>query len=77
MTDRQYISCGFRPDATKGYTYHNDGPPVAPGDRVVVESRNGGESKVTVLAVVDQPDIETNGILRLAEEPAPDAEVPA
>lgn len=33
---RQYVAVRFTPGDRRTYTYHNDGPPVAPGDTVTV-----------------------------------------
>jgi hypothetical protein len=77
MTQRQYIACAFRPGDRKTYSYHNDGPAVAVGDRVVVFSR-GRESRVSVEAILDKPPpgIETKAILRMVDQP-PDQVPPA
>ena len=51
----QYVTIKFRPLDAKTYTYHFDGPPVAPGDRVKVPSRDGdGWQGVHVVAVSDE-----------------------
>lgn len=69
MPDRQYIACAFRPGDPRGYTYFNDGPPVAIGDRVVVATKRG-EQKVSVVAIVPEPPFVTKGIVRMVEMPA-------
>ena len=69
MTDaapanRQFVACVFREGDQRSYTYHNDGEPVAVGDRVRVTDRRGGEQTVTVAALVDQePPFPTKPIL--------------
>ena len=42
---RQFVACAFT-NGGRSYTYHNDGDPVAVGDKVEVETRHG-------IAVVD------------------------
>lgn len=72
MSNRQYIACRF-PNQTRVYTYHNDGDPVAVGDKVIVESRTGRAFVEVVSLSDDKPPFETKEILGLApprEEPA-------
>ena len=61
---RQFVAVRFKPGATKVYTYHNDGPPLAVGDRPAVdEARGDGWQRVEVAAIVDgPPDFPTKGI---------------
>ena len=63
MSDRQYLACAFRPDATRTYTYHNDGEPVSVGDVVRVEVPDGGWKPVTVREIVRAPTFTTRPIL--------------
>ena len=50
---RQYVGCTFK-GGGRIYTYHNDGDPVAVGQEVKVESREGGWQRVTVVSVSEQ-----------------------
>lgn len=70
---RQYIAVRFRPADRQPYTYHNDGAPVAVGDRVKVPDRSGdGWNRATVEAVdVEEPKFATKAILGMVEEAAP------
>lgn len=68
--NRQYIACQFG-QSDRAYTYHNDGEPLAIGDRVVVQNRSG-ESTLTVVVIhEDAPPFDTKPVLRKAE-PLPD-----
>ena len=72
---RQFVACKFKPWDQRSYTYHNDGAPVAVGDRVTVETAKGTQT-VTVDALVPHaPTFPTKPILGLA--PPPDEEPPA
>lgn len=56
---RQYVVIKFNPSDLRTYTYHNDGPPVAVGDKVEVETKRGTAS-VEVVAVDDtEPNFAT------------------
>lgn len=72
---RQYLIAKFSSADTRGYTYHNDGPPVAAGDRVLVAGRGDKPRTVTVHEIgVPKPEgFETKAILG----PAPPPEEPA
>lgn len=61
---RQFLTATFG-SGGMAYTYHNDGPPVAVGDRVHVNGRGGkGTRTVTVQAVdVPQPVFDTKPII--------------
>lgn len=66
---RQFLSCAFKAGG-RAYTYHNDGEPLAPGDLVRVEGRNGSEQRVEVVGLwADDapPPFETKPILGLAD----------
>lgn len=75
MADRQFVACAFRATDTRTYTYHNDGPPVVPGDEVKVADKSGdGWRRVYVREVwCPKPAFETKPILGIAE---PDEEPP-
>lgn len=68
---RQYVSVKFAPGDRRAYTYHNDGPPVAVGDAVSVEVKQGRETKVcTVVEVSDaKPPFDTRAIKANLGEP--------
>ena len=74
----QFIECRFNPNATRGYTYQNDGEPVAVGDFVEVESARGeGKQCIEVVALLDRaPPFATKPILGKAA-PAEEAAAPA
>lgn len=56
----QYVTITFQK-----YTYHNDGPRVAVGDKVKVNTKTGGVHEVTVIGVSDEkPPYETKSIVR-------------
>lgn len=70
---RQFVACAFREGQTRTYTYHNDGEPVAPGDRVQIMSRDGlGKQTVFVVTLLDDaPSFPTKPILGKAPPPPP------
>ena len=60
---RQFIEVAFKPGG-KTYCYHNDGEPVAVGDKVKVEARDEGWTAVEVRAIRETPPaFETKAIL--------------
>lgn len=71
---RQYVAAKFRVEDKRTYTYHNDGDPVKPGDRVKVEDRSGDGWKAVHVAEVSYaaPPFATKPVLGLAP-----AELPA
>lgn len=75
---RQYLSIAFR-DGAREYTYHNDGEPVAKGDKVKLPGRkpDDGWQRGTVTKVLeDKPadlKFETKAILGKLDEPEPSA----
>ena len=78
MSNRQFIACVFRPGDTRSYTYHNDGDPVAVGDKVLVESpRDEGKMTIEVVKIVpEKPSFPTKPIIGkapAAEEKKDDA----
>lgn len=63
---RQYIVCKFGPTQKRGFTYHNDGPPVEVGDDVKVPAPRGdgwNSAIVTEVGVAAPTAFETKGIL--------------
>lgn len=67
----QYVAVKFRQQDTRTYTYHNEGKPVAAGDRVMVDTRDGYQI-VDVASVTDEkPPFATKAILGLAPKPKP------
>lgn len=65
--ERQFLACTFNAGG-RAYSYHNDGPPLAKGDRARVLGRNGAEQTVTVEWVMESPPpFETKPILGLAD----------
>lgn len=62
MTNRQYVAVQFNPWDRRSYTYHNDGDPVAIGDKVLVTTPRG-QSTVEVVSLPEQvPSFETKPI---------------
>ena len=79
----QHVAVKYSESSEKTYTFHNDGVPVAPGDRVLVETGKG--TKVVVVASVREPapddkplGFATKPILGLAPPPEekPEGETP-
>ena len=71
-TPRQYVACAFV-EGGRAYTYHFDGEqPLAKGERVVVDGKNG-EAKISVVEIVEKPpQFETKAIKgRAPVEPEP------
>lgn len=71
---RQHVAVKFNPESERTYTYHNDGEPVAAGDRVLIETGKGTKvvtvHSVRVRSADDPPlEFETKGILGLAPPP--------
>lgn len=70
MSNRQYVAVQFKPWDRRTYTYHNDGEPVAEGDKVEVTT-NDGTKTVTVASVsYEAPAFETKPIDGLADASA-------
>lgn len=67
----QFITCKFREHDTRTYTYVNNGPPVAAGDTVRCESRDGnGYQRITVVEVdVAEPSFACKPIYAIDEDP--------
>lgn len=69
---RQFVAIVFRPGDLRTYTYHNDGEPVAVGDRVMIPGRKGGEQAVTVAALpAEAPQFPTKPIIGPAQVDVP------
>jgi hypothetical protein len=75
---RQYLTAKFRPADKRAYTYHNDGPPVAPGNEVKLPSTRGtdGWLRGTVFGLISEAEakaqpFDTKAILGLVNEPMP------
>ena len=68
---RQYLSVLFNHGGTMAYTYHNDGEPFLPGDRVLVPGKGGkGTRTVTVHEIrLPKPRFETKAIIGRAPPP--------
>lgn len=70
MSKRQYVSVRYKSSGTRAYTFHNDGEPLAIGDKVKVPDARGGTEPVTV-EVVDiwdrVPEFKTKGIIGKAD----------
>lgn len=62
---RQFVAVRFNADSKRIYTYHNDGPPVRPGQMVDVEGRPSLE---VIEVTKEKPAFETKPILGLAKE---------
>lgn len=69
MSTRQYVACVFRPGDVRNYTYHFDGDPLAPGDKVLVDSpRDEGKMTIEVVKIVPKPPFPTKPIIGKAPE---------
>lgn len=66
MSERQYITVRFSEKDWRTYTYHNDGAPVAEGDRVEVQTVHGIKTVVVALAGFEQPPFQTKPIIGMA-----------
>jgi len=68
---RQYLTAKFSSADTRAYTYHNDGEPVACGDKVLVPGRGDKPRTVTVheIGVAKPEGFETRAIIGLAPPP--------
>jgi hypothetical protein len=66
----QFVATRFRPNERRLYTFHNDGEPVALGDFVEVELRDGSKKIVEVASLIDaKPSFPTAPVLSKAERP--------
>ena len=68
MAQRQYVGIKFRPGDTRTYTYHNDGPPVAVGDTVKINGRDGWKAHEVHSATFDKPAFDTKPIMLPGED---------
>lgn len=76
---RQYVEAKFRLNDKRAYTYHNDGDPLAVGDKVEVDSpRDEGKMTIHVVGISSRPPkFPTKPILRkVLEEPKADGLFP-
>lgn len=60
---RQYVTCKFNPWDHRTYTYHNDGPRLEPGAKVVVETARGQTEVIVETVDVPQPKFATKPIV--------------
>lgn len=58
----QFVSVKYRPGDTRSYTFHNDGPPVAVGDTVRVDGRDGWQAVLAVAVTDQKPAFQTKAI---------------
>jgi hypothetical protein len=59
----QYVACRFA-ESGRTYTYHNDGEPVAVGDKVKVLTQREGQKTVTVAEILTaKPKFDTKPVL--------------
>lgn len=66
----QYVACKFSPKDRHTYVYSWIGPPLSAGDIVRVESRHGGEKRVTVDKIITEtPHIPVKPVLGLYKPP--------
>lgn len=70
MPNRQYVACQFNPWDRRTYTYHNDGGPVASGDQVEVETKDGAKVVQVVTILDGPPSFETKPITGKVAQPA-------
>ena len=78
----QHVIVKFSPDSDRTYTYHNEGPPVAAGDKVVIETGKGTKAVEVVRVATPAPDdpplgFKTKGILGLAPPPPEEEGAPS
>jgi hypothetical protein len=64
---RQFLAVRFD-GSTRPYTYHNDGPPCAVGDRVRVKTGRTKPVTVTVAGILRRPGFATKPILGRVED---------
>lgn len=66
---RQFVNVEFK-RGSRAYSYHNDGEPVAVGDRVLIAGRSGVTQSALVVSVADEvPAFETKPIICKADNP--------
>lgn len=73
MSNRQFVAVKFHRSDKRQYTYHWDGDPIAPGDKVKVpQASPPGWRTLTVESVSwANPPFATKAIIGKVEEPAP------
>lgn len=71
---RQFVTCTIK-GGTRAYTYHNDAEPLAPGDRVNIETKHGFTTGEVASLVDAAPPFPTKAVTKLP--PKPDAEADA
>lgn len=78
MTERKFLKCAFR-EGGAAYTYHYEGEdPLAPGDKVTVETKHGTASAIVVIAMDEIPPFETRAVIgKKVEEETTQAELEA
>lgn len=63
----QFVAIQFKAGEGRTYTYHNDGDPVAIGDRVIIPT-NHGQATVTVVGLPEEaPSFPTKSIVGMAD----------
>lgn len=73
---RQYVMIEFHPNDTRSYMYHNDGDPIANGERVEVMTKQGKQAVTVVGVGYPVPKFETKPIIgRVGEVPPPKDEL--
>lgn len=61
---RQFVTCKFREEDKREYTYHNDGPPMVVGDRVETTGRGGHQVFLKVTGIIDEePPFATKAVI--------------
>lgn len=70
---RQYVSVAFRTGG-QTYLYHNDGDPVAAGDRVTIAGKRGPQTCTVDHVMDDEPPFETKPIAGIVGEVPPPVE---
>jgi hypothetical protein len=75
MTTRTYVAVRFKPWDRRTYTYHHEGPdPLAIGDAVRVETKDGVQVVEVTAVDLPPPAFETKAILgRFEPAPTPPA----
>jgi hypothetical protein len=80
MAERQFVACKFRPGDRRAYTYHWDGEPHIPGEKVKAPDKSGNGWSAVVVESVSwaNPPFATKAILGKVEEApaAPSGELP-
>ncbi len=69
---RQYVQAEFTKNG-RAYTYHNDGAPAKPGDKVEVATDRGKQTITVVSVSTDAPRFVTKPIIRIVPPQPPEA----